>query len=134
MSQSIDKMYKVMLKEVNLEDVPNILKQLDETKINELANGGVCGGGCAGDEGKVCGLGCDGKAIDVIDPKGTSELTRKDLEAVKNQLPKLRQHLLEHMGSVILEYQSDLNQIDVFKDFDFHRDPRDINGHGRIEL
>lgn len=59
--------------------------------------GGFCGNNCVGNVGSVCGIKCNppAGAPGVIDRDGELAITVSDLKAIRDDLPQLRQAVLD---------------------------------------
>jgi hypothetical protein len=73
--------------------------KLQERLGGKRYDGIVCGGSCGEVDGLFCGGSCRPKsgALDVIDPEGRLGLTAKDFTKIRNDLPKLRQAVLDQL-------------------------------------
>lgn len=111
MSDSLDKVYNVILEEVKIKDFKKVLSSLDSS--GEISSGGVCGAGCEGTSGSVCGAGCNSLTDDVFDPKGISGITKQDLEIIKHEIPQLKKRFITNLENIILEYPSELEYVEI---------------------
>lgn len=90
------------------------LQELLGPKLDDVpVTGGIlCGGGCASINdalnGVLCGFGCKPVLIagaqGVVDSDGVLALTTEDLNALRNDLPKLR-------GAVVYQIEKHLNAL-----------------------
>ena len=85
---SFEKLAKFLVAEVPLSKLQGIF-------IPTTASlGNFCGTGCPGNSGDHCGFKCLEARVDapdVIDREGLLQFTAKDLDEIRNNLPKLRQ-------------------------------------------
>ena len=90
----------------------HLVAEMPVTKLQEVLasqsrihpdTGMVCGGGCGptggSNTGGLCGLSCKPqvRAQYVIDPTGHLGLTTKDITEIHNNLPKLRQAVVQQV-------------------------------------
>ena len=111
MSDSLDKVYNVVLEEVKIKDYKKFLSSLDS--IGEISSGGVCGAGCEGATGSACGAGCNSSTGDAFDTKGISGITEQDLEIIKHEIPQLKKRFITNLDNIILEYPSELEYFEI---------------------